>query len=200
MKVKDLAIGFIGTVIRLAVVAIAILMIFNVGKKAYDFGYRIFTEEPMDEEPGRDVIVTIKDSDNIVDISKMLEEKGLCSDWLLFVIQSKLSEYKEDPIPGTYTLNTSMTTDTMLMTMEGIEMETAEGDEKIDASEAEELSESSLDNILSEEGDTYLGTEEGTVEGEDLAPEGEAAEGEAAGQKEAEGAGDSKKAGEESAN
>ncbi|MCR5107082.1 MAG: endolytic transglycosylase MltG [Lachnospiraceae bacterium] len=176
MKASELAASFIGFVIRVAIVIIAALFIYRGAKTAYDFGYRIFTEETVDEAPGRDVIVSISASEGLKDIAKMLEEKGLCKDWLLFFIQAKLSEYKDAFVPGTYTLNTSMTTDAMLMVMENIQAEVPEGEEEIEASEADELSESSLDNILGNEGDVYLGTEEESYEGEGTENAGEATE------------------------
>ncbi|MCR5735665.1 MAG: aminodeoxychorismate lyase [Lachnospiraceae bacterium] len=167
MKARELAVSFIGTVIRVAIIVAAALFIYNLGKQAYDFGYRIFTEEPVDDAPGRDVLVTVSGSDGLRDIAKVLEEKGLCRDWMLFFLQAKMSEYKDDLVPGTYTLNTSMTTDMMLMVMENKELITAEGQEEIKDSEAEELSESSLDNILGSEGDVYLGSEEEEYEEEE---------------------------------
>ncbi|MCR4740780.1 MAG: endolytic transglycosylase MltG [Lachnospiraceae bacterium] len=160
MKARELAVSFIGTVIRIAIIVVAAMFIYNLGKQAYDFGFRIFTEKPVDEEPGRDVIVTVTEAEGLTDIAKILEEKGLCRDWKLFFLQAKMSEYKDDIVPGTYTLNTSMDTDKMLMKLENIEVASADGEEEIKASEADELSESSLDNILGSEGDVYLGTEE----------------------------------------
>lgn len=109
MKVKQLTISFLGTVIRAAVLIMALLFIYKAGLKAYDFGFRIFTEEPMSAEPRRDVEVTITQGDSINDVGTMLEEKGLIRDAQLFFIQKKLSQYTGDIQPGVYTLNTSMT-------------------------------------------------------------------------------------------
>lgn len=142
MKARDLAVSFIGTIIRIVILIVVIYGIINIGKKAYDFGYRVFTEEPMASAPGRDISVVVSSDDSMTDIAKMLEEKGLCRDWMLFFIQSKLSEYKEDILPGAYKLNTSMTTDDMLMVMQGVERE----DDELDTLEADELVDSNVSN------------------------------------------------------
>lgn len=47
----------------------------------------------------------------------MLEKKGLIRDALLFRIQEMLSAYKDELLPGTYELNTSMTTEEMMEIM-----------------------------------------------------------------------------------
>lgn len=119
MKIKDLVFSFAGTIVRVAVLIIAIYVIIGAGKKAYDFGYRIFTEEPMAQPPGREVSVTVTDSDTDSTIATMLEEKGLIREALLFRIQKKLSVYKDDVKPGTYSLNTCMNTNEMLEILVG---------------------------------------------------------------------------------
>ena len=60
--------GVLGTVLSILVeillVLACVLTIWNAGKWAYDFGYRIFAEETVEEEPGRDIQVTIGDGDS----------------------------------------------------------------------------------------------------------------------------------------
>ena len=41
MNIKNLALGFMGFIVRAAILAIAILVIFRIGQEAYDFGFRI---------------------------------------------------------------------------------------------------------------------------------------------------------------
>ncbi len=113
MKAKQLTISFFGTVIRAVVLIMAVLIIYKAGVKAYDFGFRIFTEEPMTAEPGRDIQVMITQGDSVMDVGTMLEEKGLVRDAQLFFIQKLLSQYSGDIQPGMYTLNTSMTAEEM---------------------------------------------------------------------------------------
>ncbi|MBQ8970771.1 MAG: endolytic transglycosylase MltG [Lachnospiraceae bacterium] len=141
MNVRQIALSFASLVIRLALVVIIVFAIIRFGKQAYEFGYKLFAVESVDEPPGRDIVVSVGPEDGMTDIAKMLEEKGLTGDWKLFFLQSKLSEYKEDIVPGTYTLNTSMNVDKMLMTLENIEDEDAEEDQ----GEADELTEQAIE-------------------------------------------------------
>lgn len=93
---------------------------------AYDFGYRIFTEPAMDSKPGTAVVVTIEENMGAMDIAEHLLEEGLIRDENLFWIQYQLSAYKGELLPGTYTLNTSMTAKEMLVVMAGVETDTEE--------------------------------------------------------------------------
>ena len=113
MKGKQFAYSFLGTVIRIVVLIILAIVLFKLGGKAYEFGFRIFTEEPMSEPPGRDVQITVSKSDGIKEVSKILEDKGLIRDAKLFRIQEKVSMYDGDIHPGIFTLNTSMTAEEM---------------------------------------------------------------------------------------
>lgn len=107
--------------IALKVLAIVLVVYFtiSVSYKAYDFGYRVFTEPPMDEAPGVNVEVTIEQGMGAKEIGKLLEKKGLVRDSDLFVVQYKLSAYSGEILAGTYTLNTSDTTKEMMIIMSG---------------------------------------------------------------------------------
>ena len=97
-----------------------VLIIFGVVRlsvAAYSMGYRILTEEPMDKEPGRDVIVEVEKGVSPLKLGKNLEEKGLIRNAYLFVIQLKLSAYANKVQPGVYTLSTSQTAREMLQIM-----------------------------------------------------------------------------------
>lgn len=113
MKGKQFAYSFLGTVIRVVILVVLAILLLKLGGKAYSFGFRIFTEEPMSEPPGRDVQITISKSDSVKDVANMLEEKGLIRDATLFRIQEKVSLYDGDIHPGIFTLNTSMTAEEM---------------------------------------------------------------------------------------
>ena len=75
---------------------------------AYDFGYRVFTETAIEEEPGTYVDVVIDASMDDMAIGKLLEEKGLVRDAALFTLQYKLSAYVGEIVPGEYRLSTAM--------------------------------------------------------------------------------------------
>ncbi len=142
-KIKDMAASFISLVVRLAIVALAVFLIYKAGVKAYDFGYRIFTEPAMSTAPGRDVAITITQGDSLKTVADMFEEKGLIRDSLLFYIQKKVSLYDGDIKPGFYTLNTSMTAEEMFAVIAGDEEESESETEA--PSEAEPLTETTME-------------------------------------------------------
>ena len=108
-------------IIRVASTLLVLLIIaygtFQASMMAYDFGHRVFTEPAMAKEPGTAVIVTIDESMGAMDIADTLLEKGLIRDANLFWLQYQLSAYKDEILPGVYSLNTSMTPKEIMMVM-----------------------------------------------------------------------------------
>ena len=96
------------------VVVLVIFVLFKAGSYAYDFGYRVYTEQPVSSGDGKDIVVQIEAGMSGSDIGSMLEEKGLIRDARLFAVQLKLSAYSKKIKPGIYTLNTSMTAKEMM--------------------------------------------------------------------------------------
>lgn len=117
MDGKQIVGAVVGTVTKVVVAAVVLMFIYRYSIMAYDYGYRIFGEEAVDEEPGRDVTIVVTDSDSTEDIGTMLEQKGLIRDAKLFVIQEKLSGLENGIGSGTYELNTAMTVEEMLEIM-----------------------------------------------------------------------------------
>jgi UPF0755 protein len=99
--------------IRMGITVIVILLVVYFGVKiaytGYDFGYRVFTEGAVDEAPGKDVLIQIREDMSEYEIAQLLCERGLVRDARLFYLQLKLSVYKGKVVPGVYTVNTSMT-------------------------------------------------------------------------------------------
>ena len=111
--------------IRIAVKVLAVVLVvfftFSTSFKAYDFGYRVFTEPAIDVAPGINVQVTIKEGMSAKQIGKLLEKEGLIRDADLFVVQYKLSAYSGEILAGDYTLNTSQTPKELMIIMSGQE-------------------------------------------------------------------------------
>ena len=113
------------TIIKMAILVIAVIAIYRLAVSAYDFGYRVFAEPAMSSEPGVTINVSIADDMNSRDVGKLLEGKGLIRDANLFFVQELVSEYKDKVQPGEYELTTAMTVDEMLATLsEGYTEET----------------------------------------------------------------------------
>ncbi len=101
-------------------VMIALVILYgtiSVAMVAYDFGYRVFTEAPMDEEPGKKVKVTIDEGMSGKEIGQLLVDNGLVRDANLFNLQLELSVYADKLQPGKYILDTSMTAKEMMAVM-----------------------------------------------------------------------------------
>ena len=108
---------FVSISFSILVALLVVVGLIELGSYCYDFGYRVFTESPVDEAPGRDVTVSVTADMSEHDIGKMLKEEGLVEDANLFYAQLKLSAYSGKLKPGVYTLNTSMTAREMFVIM-----------------------------------------------------------------------------------
>ena len=122
-------------ILRICFTILVFILVFfglvKLGLGAYDIGYRVFTETPVERGQGTDVVVEVTEGMSSVSLGNMLEEKGLIRDTYLFVIQMKLSSYADKIQPGLYTLNTTQTAQEMLEIM-AAEPE-GEEDEEADA-------------------------------------------------------------------
>ncbi|MCM1251415.1 MAG: endolytic transglycosylase MltG [Clostridium sp.] len=161
MDIKQLIASAVETVIKIAVVVFLVTFVYDAAIKAYDYGYRVFAEEPVSVGDGRTISISVEASDSVRDIGKNLEDKGLIRDANLFFVQELLSEYHGELKPGIYDLNTSMTTDEMMEIMSA------------EPKEEEEEAGASTDNVPIGE---VEGNEEGT-ENEDAAGDADGAEG-----------------------
>lgn len=114
MNIKEILGSTVQIIVKVAVFAIIIMYVFRAAAAAYDYGYRVFTEEAVSTGEGRIISVSIEGSQSVLDVGNMLQEKGLIRDGKLFVIQELLSENHGNIQPGVYDLNTSMTAQDML--------------------------------------------------------------------------------------
>ena len=109
MKDSKLVIKILNAVIRISAVVIVVLLLYTLIFWSYDFGYRIFSDEPMEAGIGRTISVAIVDGKTVKEVGELLENKGLIRNSTLFVFQEKFSEYEGLMKPGVYELSTSMT-------------------------------------------------------------------------------------------
>ena len=100
IKLKNVIMTFLGMLVRLLLILLALYYIYQGAIKAYGFGYRIFTEEPVSSGVGVDVEVTIPEGSGVMDIGEILEDRGLIRDHKLFFLQERLSQYHGKIKPG----------------------------------------------------------------------------------------------------
>ncbi|HKM33322.1 MAG TPA: endolytic transglycosylase MltG [Lachnospiraceae bacterium] len=133
MNTKQIMVAVFGTVLKVAIAAVVILLVYKGAVIGYDYGFRVFKEEPVAESPGMNVQVDITVGKGAMQIGELLESKGLIRDARLFYVQNFLSHYKNALKPGSYVLNTSMTMSEMMEVMSPQKPEeTTEGTESIE--------------------------------------------------------------------
>ena len=113
-RVLGLAGNVLDAVFSVLLVVVVAILIYKGAQKCYDYGFRIFTEPAMTLTEGHDVEITIPVDFSAKQLGELFETNGLSRDSKLFILQYYCSEYKDDIKGGTYTVNTSMTTEEML--------------------------------------------------------------------------------------
>lgn len=117
MNTKKVTMAILGTIAKVVVIAAFLFFVYKAAVGAYNYGYRIFADKPYAQAPGRDVTVSITAGKDAKEIGKILEANGLVEDATVFYLQNLLSSHKGDLQPGTYTLNTSMSAEEMMVIM-----------------------------------------------------------------------------------
>ena len=116
-RIRSIIGGLLNFIIRACILLFIISMVKKVCLTAYDYVYRIYSEPPMAEGDGVDIVVDIPVGSSVLDTGKMLVEYGLIRDEKLFFMQERLSDFHGKLEPGMYTLNTSMTVEEMMAVM-----------------------------------------------------------------------------------
>lgn len=98
-----------GGIFRTAFYVCVAVLIFWIGKSAYQFGYNVFNQQAVSPGAGQEVTVVIPEGSSTYDVAKILKSKGLIEDSLVFYAQEKLSTYKGQMKAGTYLLSTAYT-------------------------------------------------------------------------------------------
>lgn len=128
MNTRQIVMAVLGTVLKVVIAVLVIMFVYKGAVVAYDYGYRVFKEEPVAESPGVDVTVEITVGKSALQIGEILEAKGLIRDAKLFYVQNLLSNYKDKLRAGVYTLNTSMTMEEMMAVMSPVSEEETDGE------------------------------------------------------------------------
>lgn len=139
MNINKLLFRFIKIAFTLMIVLLIVYAFIRLGTTAYDFGYRVFTESAMEEEPGTDVLVQVKSGMSGRELGQLLENKGLVRDENLFYLQLRFSAYYNRIHSGTYTLNTSMTPKEMIVEMAQADSDTEQTEDTQEPEAATEV-------------------------------------------------------------
>lgn len=87
--------------------ALLILVIYEGMRSGFAFGYEIFGSTAMSSSPGTVQTVVITDGQSDNQVAKLLKNRSLIRNEYAFIVQARLYEYTI--YPGTYELNTAMT-------------------------------------------------------------------------------------------
>ena len=112
-EINKITTTIISISVKLMVYALIILLLYEAVARGYAFGHEIFFAEAVDEAPGQDMVVRIDPMESVSDAAQFLAHKGLIKSEFAFIFQSRFYDY-ETIYPGTYTLNTSMTSKEIL--------------------------------------------------------------------------------------
>lgn len=151
MKLRKVAWAIVKLVFSVVIMAVILMLIYRFSFDSYDFGYRIFAEEPVSPAPGVTISVAIVEGKSTKEIGEILEEKGLIRSAALFFLQEKFSSYHGKLQPGIYELSTAMTPEEMMAIMS----------EHYGESQEEDISEAG-----NSETSSYMEEEEGSWEEE----------------------------------
>ena len=106
-KVSKLSKAALKVSVRLVIYTILFVGVWFGVKEAYRFGHDIFYDQAVDNEPGKDVQVTVTEGMEAGDVAGVLYDNGLIKNKLAYRLQAKFFNYSVKA--GTYTLNTSQT-------------------------------------------------------------------------------------------
>ncbi len=131
MSASKIVLSILRMCISVLIFLLVVFAVLKLSGRAYDLGYRVYTEKPMEALPGRDKVVEVSKDMSAAELGTLLEEKGLVRDASLFWIQMKLSAYSDKVKPGLYTLNTAQGYREMLQVMAAEESEEDEDGEQV---------------------------------------------------------------------
>ena len=129
METKDVVSAILSTMIKVVLTVLVVILVYRGAITGYNFGYRVFKQEPMTLGEGRTITVTITESMSVKEMGELFLQKGLIKDAALFTAQYYLSEFREEVKPGTYELSTAMTVEEMMEVMATAVEETEEDGE-----------------------------------------------------------------------
>lgn len=99
--------------LRLIAYALIILLLYEAVVRGFAFGHQVFYAEAAEPAPGRDMTVVMDEGESVSEAAGLLASRGLIKSEFAFVFQSVFYDY-DTIYPGTYDLNTSMTSKEIL--------------------------------------------------------------------------------------
>ena len=99
-----------GTILHLLLTVlfyiVAVILIVKAAQLSYQYSYQIFGSVSVSEGKGRDYMLNIGEGESTMNIAAKLEQNRMIVNRFTFYIRAKLT--KQNILPGTYTVNSSM--------------------------------------------------------------------------------------------
>lgn len=127
---KQFIVSITTAIVKVIVFVLIVKYVIGIATTAYDFGYRVFAEEPVSAEPGITYTVELSEETTPRQVAEALEDYGLVRDKNIFYVQYLVSSSKGKLMPGNYELSTAMTADEMLEIMSSSYVEEEEDGEE----------------------------------------------------------------------
>lgn len=127
---KQFIVSITTAIVKVIVFVLIVKYVIGIATTAYDFGYRVFAEEPVSTEPGITYTVELSEETTPRQVAEALEDYGLVRDKNIFYVQYLVSSSKGKLMPGNYELSTAMTADEMLEIMSSSYVEEGEDEEE----------------------------------------------------------------------
>lgn len=157
-EINRITMAIIRISVKLMLLALLILLLYEAVIRGYAFGHAVFYAEAVEEAPGHNITVVVKEGEDVSQAAGELEKKGLIKNVYAFLFQSRFYDY-DKIYPGTYTLNTSMTSKDILQKLSE-KPESAEDEKSGDKSESTKTTQKSTDKSTGKSENTQSRSQE----------------------------------------
>ncbi len=123
-SIKNVASIISGVAGRVILFALLILIAYTAINLSFRFGYAIFCADSVEEPPGTDVEIVVEKGETIDELAEKLYQDDVIPNEYAFRVQARL--YDIGFYPGTYRVNTSMSTKQILEAIDMTEQEYAD--------------------------------------------------------------------------
>ena len=127
---KKFIFGFLNFIFRFSVAALVVVLVYRLAMYSYHFGYMVFSDASKEPTPGRDIVLTVENTDNVLELGRILMARGVIDDEKIFFVQERLSDFHGKLVPGTYTFNTSMAPSAIFAMMGEAYVDAEEGEDE----------------------------------------------------------------------
>lgn len=107
--VVKISAGILKILLNIFFYIVVVVLIVKASGFTYNFAYQIFGQETAAPAPGHDVSIQVKKGESTMNVATKLENNKVIKSKYSFYVRAKLTS--QSIMPGTYTLNTSMTYD-----------------------------------------------------------------------------------------